>query len=42
MKALCIIGSPRNSGSTAYLVDQVIAGMNEVGIETSRYCKIDF
>ena len=38
MKALCIIGSPRNNGSTAYLVDQVIKGMQEKGIEIARYC----
>lgn len=38
MKALCIIGSPRNSGSTAFLVDQVIKGMEEKGIEIARYC----
>lgn len=38
MKALCIVGSPRNNGSTAYLVDQVIKGMQECGIEIARYC----
>lgn len=38
MKALCIIGSPRKDGSTAYIVDKIIAGMKECGIESKRYC----
>lgn len=38
MRALCIIGSPKNNGSTAYIVDQIIEGMEECGIETKRYC----
>lgn len=36
MKATCIIGSGRDGGSTAYLVDTMIRGMN--GAEISRYC----
>ena len=38
MKALCIIGSPNNNGSTAYIVDKIIEGMNECGIISTRYC----
>ena len=38
MKAVCIIGSPRTNGSTAYLVDKVIEGMKETNIQTKRYC----
>lgn len=38
MKAICIIGSPRTSGSSAFLVDKVIEGMKEENIEISRYC----
>ncbi|MGE5473967.1 MAG: flavodoxin family protein [Ignavibacteriales bacterium] len=38
MKAICIIGSPRSNGSTAYIVDKIIKGMKEVGISTTRYC----
>lgn len=38
MKAVCIIGSPRDNGSTAYITDKVIAGMEESNIEVTRYC----
>lgn len=38
MKATCIVGSARADGSTAYLVDMVIKGMQESGIETYKYC----
>ena len=38
MKALCIIGSPRNNGSTAYLMDELIKGMEKSEIDVSRYC----
>ncbi len=38
MKALCIIGSPNNNGSTAYIVDKIIEGMKECGIDSRRYC----
>ncbi len=38
MKAVCIIGSPRNNGSTAYLVDKVITGMRECNIDVTRFC----
>lgn len=38
MKATCIVGSARANGSTAYLVDTVIKGMQESGIETYKYC----
>ena len=38
MKAICIIGSPRTKGSTAHIVDKVIEGMTETGIEVTRHC----
>lgn len=38
MKAICIIGSPRTNGSTAYVVDKMIEGMKESGISIIRYC----
>lgn len=38
MKAICIIGSPRTSGSTGLIVDKMIEGMLESKIEASRYC----
>jgi len=37
IKALCIIASPRENGSTAYLVDKVIEGIKQSGAEVSRY-----
>jgi len=46
MKAICIIGSPRSSGSSAFIIDKIIEGMKKNNIETSRYClgdmKINF
>lgn len=38
MKAVCLIGSPRGDGNTAYLVDHVIQGMQTRDIQVSRYC----
>lgn len=38
MKALCINGSPRDNGSTAYLIEKVVQGMQEKGIKTKSYC----
>lgn len=38
MKALCIIGSPRDNGSTAYIVDKIIEGMKDSKINSKRYC----
>lgn len=38
MKATCIVGSARSNGSTAYLIDTLISGMNKAGIETKKYC----
>ena len=38
MKATCIVGSARSDGSTAYLIDTLINGMQAVGIETYKYC----
>lgn len=38
MKAICIIGSPRGNGNTAYIVDKVIEGMKTQDIIVSRYC----
>lgn len=37
MKAVCIVGSPRESGSTAFIVDQIIAGMREQDAEVICY-----
>ncbi|HEY3416112.1 MAG TPA: flavodoxin family protein [Armatimonadota bacterium] len=37
MKALCIIGSPRDQGSTAQVVDRIIAGMTAAGVSVSRH-----
>lgn len=37
MKAVCIIGSPRKNGSTAYLVDTFIKGLSKK-FEVVRYC----
>ena len=37
MKATCIVGSARPDGSTAYLIDTVMKGMKEAGIETVKY-----
>jgi multimeric flavodoxin WrbA len=36
-KAICIIGSPRANGSTAYLVDKIIEGLESGGAEVARY-----
>lgn len=38
MQAVCIIGSPKNNGSTSYVVDKLIEGMKENNIEVKRYC----
>lgn len=38
MKVTCIVGSARSNGSTAYLIDTLINGMNKVGVETKKYC----
>ena len=37
-KAVCIVGSARSNGSTAYLVDTMMRGMWESGIETEKFC----
>lgn len=37
MKTCCIIGSPREKGNTAFIVDQVVTGMTEKGIDVKRY-----
>jgi multimeric flavodoxin WrbA len=37
MKALCVIGSPREDGSTALVVDKMIEGMLERGVDVARY-----
>ena len=41
MKAVCIVGSARSDGSTAYLVDTIRKGMESVGIETVRYSIVE-
>lgn len=38
MKALCINGSPREDGSTAYLIGKVAEGMRQKNIEVKSYC----
>lgn len=37
MKATCIIGSARSSGSCGYLIDMMIKGMSEAGIMVKKY-----
>lgn len=37
MKATCIVGSARSNGSTAYLIDTLIKGMSEAGIESKKH-----
>jgi multimeric flavodoxin WrbA len=37
MKAICIIGSPREDGSTAFIVDRIIDGMRAAGVDVRRY-----
>ena len=38
MKAICIIGSPRPNGSSAFITDKIIKGMKQSNIEVNRYC----
>ena len=38
MKATCIVGSARSTGSTAYLIDTITRGMREAGAEVQKYC----
>jgi multimeric flavodoxin WrbA len=37
MKAICIVGSPRPDGSTAFVVDRIIDGMREAGVDAVRF-----
>jgi multimeric flavodoxin WrbA len=37
VRALCIIGSPRQDGSTAFIVGKMIEGMMERGVKVKRY-----
>ena len=37
MKAICIIGSPREEGSTSLLVDKIIEGMQTAEVEAKRF-----
>lgn len=37
MKAICIIGSPRQHGSTVFVVDRIIEGMKAAGTGIQRY-----
>ena len=41
IKALCIIGSARSNGNTAFVVNKVIEGMYQSGIEVKRYALSD-
>lgn len=38
MKATCIVGSARSNGSCAYLIDTLIRGLKQAGVETVKYC----
>lgn len=38
MKATCIIGSARNNGSCATLINAIAQGMCESGVEVVKYC----
>lgn len=38
MKAICIVGSARPNGSTNYLIDTLISGMEQAGVEVRKYC----
>lgn len=42
MKALVILGSPRQGGNTEILADQVIAGMEEGGVQVERVRLADY
>lgn len=37
MRAICIIGSPNEQGSTAFLVERVMDGMRAVGIDATMH-----
>ena len=37
MKAICIIGSPNENGSTVFLVDAIIDGMKSHNLDVSRF-----
>jgi len=37
MKAICIIGSPRQDGSTAFVVDRIVDGMEVAGAQVRRF-----
>jgi len=37
MKALCIVGSPRENGCTAHVVESIAQGMIDTGIEVKKY-----
>ena len=37
MNAICIVGSPRPAGSTALLVDRIIDGMRQSGVDATRF-----
>lgn len=36
MKILAIVGSPRRNGNTSFLVDQALAEMEKLGVETEK------
>ena len=38
MKATCIVGSARSTGSTAYLIDTMAKGLREAGVNVQKYC----
>ena len=41
MKVTCVVGSARNCGSTAYLIDAMVEAMTGQGISVRKYCISD-
>ncbi|MGN0571207.1 MAG: flavodoxin family protein [Candidatus Fimenecus sp.] len=38
LKVTCIVGSARTNGSTAYLIDTLIKGLGNNGVDVRKYC----
>ena len=38
LKVTCVVGSARDNGSTSYLIDAFIKGVNEENAEVKKYC----
>lgn len=41
LKVTCIVGSSHSNGSSAYLVDTLIKGINNTAVEVKKYCVSD-